>query len=71
MNGIMKYRSARNTGRASIERIKGYIKDCKEYFDGDGYYFKKALSECRNEGINIVFDKMNLMYKKVTHTGEV
>ena len=37
--------------RPQIEKIKGYIRDSVRPFDGNGYVFKQALKELREEGL--------------------
>lgn len=51
--------------RPQIERIKGYIRAERGPFDGDGYPFKKALSELRKEGYTIKYDRINCHYIKI------
>jgi hypothetical protein len=48
--------------RPEIERVKGYIRDAKRPFDGDGYVFKTALKELRKEGLNITHIKEKCHY---------
>jgi hypothetical protein len=49
--------------RGMITRIKtNIINSNGKYFDGDGYPFKKALSELRKEGVIILYDRKEYMY---------
>ena len=48
--------------RPQIEKIKGYIRDSVRPFDGNGYVFKQALKELREEGLNIIRQKEKCNY---------
>ena len=45
-----------------IATIKTNMRNAVNPLDGDGAWFKKAVSELRNEGISIVFDKQKQRY---------
>ena len=51
-----------NSLRPQIEKVKSYIRDAKRPFDGDGYIFKQAVKELRNEGLNIIRQKEQCNY---------
>lgn len=50
------------TFRPDIERVKGYIRDSKRGFDGDGYVSKTAIAELRKEGMTIKYDRTKYLY---------
>ncbi|WP_282679552.1 hypothetical protein [Shewanella xiamenensis] len=53
-----------NSSRGQIDNIKGYIRDAKRPFDGDGYPFKQALRELRKEGMLIKYIPEKCHYVK-------
>jgi hypothetical protein len=52
--------------RREIHTIKGNILASRTgKFDGNGYAFKKAISELRKQGIVIKYDKQNAYYRRI------
>ncbi len=51
-----------NSLRPQIEKVKSYIRDAKRPFDGEGYIFKQAVKELRNEGLKIIRQKEQCNY---------
>lgn len=54
-----------STLRPEIERVKGYIRDTRRPFDGNGYVFRTALTELRREGFYIRYDRKQCHYTKI------
>ncbi len=50
------------TSRISI--IKGYIRNSKSGFDGNGYIFKEAIRQLKKEGLEITYNKNKCAYFK-------
>ena len=48
--------------RPQIEKIKCNIRNSVRPFDGEGYTFKKALSELRKEGLKITYVRSKCHY---------
>lgn len=51
-----------NSQRPQIEKIKCNIRNSIRPFDGEGYCFKKALSELRKEGLQIAYIRTKCHY---------
>lgn len=61
-----RYSKRINPGlRPQIEAVKGYIRDARRPFDGEGYVFQTALRECRKEGLMILYDRKHCHYTKI------
>ncbi len=54
--------------RTQIENIKSNIRCGNRPFDGDGYPFKQALRELRQEGMTIKYIRDKCHYVKVGAT---
>jgi hypothetical protein len=54
-----------NSLRPLIERIKGSIRQATRPFDGDGYAFKTALKELRQEGMKFKYVAAKAHYVRV------
>ncbi|HAS7807793.1 TPA: hypothetical protein I7551_07805 [Vibrio cholerae] len=52
--------------RGKIDTIKGYIRETTRPFDGDGYPFKQALKELRDEGMVITYKRDMCHYVKIS-----
>lgn len=50
--------------RGKIETIKSHIRCSVRPFDGDGYPFKQAIKELREEGLTITYSKEHCHYVK-------
>ena len=52
---------------AAINRVKGYIRNSngRGFYD-DGYVFKTAVRQLRQEGMNIVYDRIKCSYFVIT-----
>ncbi|UTZ34954.1 hypothetical protein HB762_27205 (plasmid) [Vibrio campbellii] len=53
-----------NSHRREIDNIKSNIRCSVRPFDGDGYPFKQALKELRDEGMNITYVRDKCHYVK-------
>ena len=48
--------------RPQIDIVKGYIRQAKTMFDGDGYVFTTAIQELRKEGWRITYHRRAAVY---------
>jgi len=57
--------------RGQIGILKNRMRHATTPFDGDGYPFKQALKEIRNEGIKINYDRTKYRYYNPKTVAEI